>query len=200
MKVTSVYGSLAAEDKDAFSSLGIRADASNGRTAHWPYITGLLCAVVLAFGWYFYYDHFMVKKDAGPLTNPPVEQHNLTAVKLEPQPVPDFIRVNGLDPLYEKSNPGWTRYLGSECEFLVFTDKGVNKAYQIIARKDSGIPEDLVRQLLRELTGSDTYSVSDRREKDGFLLESWKQGARCEVLLYRKKVSGVLRAVVLELH
>jgi len=79
----------------------------------------------------------------------------------------------------------------------VFRENGAVKAVQVIALREKAITPDFYASFSKEMCGSDRCSIESRKERDGYLIEKGVAGDKTEVLIYRKKLSGEIRAFVL---
>jgi flagellar FliL protein len=110
--------------------------------------------------------------------------------------IPSVVPLNGRDAAYAAGHPGWERYESSTLEFLVFKEQGTVKALQVIGKGGESVPEQTIAAVLRESFQSERYTVKGSTEKDGFLLEEGIVPGKGEILIYRKKGPGTVRALV----
>ena len=196
---------VAAAETPPLSALNGRGGGSSATRRYWPYLLGLLVPLTVAVCWYYLPktsttgNTAKVTATPAPTAKPPVTVKS--SVPVTPAAglgtvLPSSIPVNGRDAAYAGTHPGWERYLGTDYEFLVFREQGTIRAFQVIARTGAGIPEPFIRTFLREVSVSDAYRVTSRQEQGGYLVEDGKSGIKDEILLYRKKSSGVIRAFV----
>lgn len=113
------------------------------------------------------------------------------------QSLPSIVPLNGRDPAYASARPGWERYLSPTLECLVFKEQGRVKAIQVIGREGGSLPEQTVTSLLREAFQSERYTSKGIKDQDGYQVEEGIVPGKGEILVYRKKGPGTVRAVVI---
>lgn len=111
--------------------------------------------------------------------------------------LPSFVPSSGKDQKYGKAHPGWERYRGDGIEYRIFREKGRLKAVQIIAHRGKSIPDTLVANVVKELTGSESRTLSSQATKGGYQRELGRVAGKGEVVIYRK--GGSVRGVVVTL-
>lgn len=110
--------------------------------------------------------------------------------------LPAFIPRQRVDKTYAAKHPGWERYHGTRTEFRVYRTNGTIKAIQAIDRSGLGIPESFMRGSLRQMTGDDRISVTDRQQSSGFLIEKGTVTSGARVVVYRNGPQRAVRAFV----
>ena len=121
------------------------------------------------------------------------------AVEKSPVPgngLPDFIPLDAPDATYASAHPGWQRYVGKTMEFRVFREGGALKAIQVISRQDKALTQELFASFLVETAGTERFKVLSRAQREGYFVEKGTVGSRAEVIVYRKKPAGEIRALV----
>jgi CheY-like chemotaxis protein len=111
--------------------------------------------------------------------------------------LPTFIPAQSNDVAYANANPGWSRYRTADQEFLVFRENGAIKAVQIIAVREGAITEDFFHSALRELCGSTAFNAKTSEGKGDYLVEKGVVGGNAEAAVYKKRGTGVIRALVI---
>lgn len=111
--------------------------------------------------------------------------------------LPSIVPLNGRDPAYASARPGWERYLSPTIECLVFKEQGRVKAIQVIGRDGGSLPEQAVTSLLREAFQSERYTAKSIKDQDGYQVEEGVVPGKGEILVYRRKGPGTVRAVVI---
>ena len=117
---------------------------------------------------------------------------------LLPRRIPSFIPQEGFDSTYGEAKPGWERYVSPRHEYLLFREKGVFRALQVIARQQEAIDPPFVASLFKELCG-DPPVIRSKSSRDGYLIEQGESSTGAEVILYKKKGTGETRGVVITL-
>ncbi len=128
-----------------------------------------------------------------PKPAPPVPPSSVPAAR----PLPSIVPLNGRDAAYAAARPGWERYLSTTLEFLVFREQGGVKAIQVIGRDGGTVPDQTVNALLRESFQSERFTPKGSKDQDGYAVEEGAVPGKGEVLIYRKKETGSVRAVVI---
>ena len=126
----------------------------------------------------------------------PLKQAPVAA--LLPRRIPSFIPQEGFDSTYGEAKPGWERYVSPRREYLLFREKGVFRALQVIARQQEAIDPPFVASLFKELCG-DPPVIRSKSSRDGYLIEQGESSTGAEVILYKKKGTGETRGVVITL-
>lgn len=132
------------------------------------------------------------KPAAGPPSSGQPAVSSVTTAK-----VLDFITKNRPDTGYTATHPGWERYTSEAMEFLVFRENGAVKAIQIVALGQRGLSAPFIAERLQDVSGSSAYQVGSRTEKDNFLVEKGTAQGGIELVIYRKRLSGDIRALVI---
>jgi len=196
----------------------LRASADNYRRYKRNVMLGSLVSVFLIIAFFAYYWNgktvnlaglskiFTVKQQptASPSKSeiqPPPDNTKQAAPKtdelpVKPLPVPSFIPAAGLDPDFEKSRPGWHRYLAGQREYRLFLNKGDLNALQVIASAGKDISVAELKQNLLELTGSEQYSIVKKEQKEGIYIEHCIIEKHGELMIYRTAVNGPINAFV----
>ncbi len=123
-----------------------------------------------------------------------------------PQPVvvstlPAFISKDSHDGSYSVKNPGWERYVGKNAEFRIFNAAGRIQAVQVLAVKNTPIPESLMKTVLQEIAGSPKFKVLSQNMKAGMRVEVGKvqnNGNNGDIMIYRK--NGAVKAFVVSIN
>jgi hypothetical protein len=176
-----------------------------GRATHhrpWLYIVVFLVTLALGAGTYLYVSYskprFGAAKAVGTAktASKPASDSSLPVTLTK---IPSFIPQDRIDGTYASAHPGWDRYTDDAREYLVFSEKGAIKAVQIIALRQGALSDAFVRSSLQEISGSGTYQVGYRSEKDGYLVEKGLAKGNIELAIYHKGASGEIRALVVAL-
>jgi flagellar FliL protein len=112
--------------------------------------------------------------------------------------LPSFIHADWRQPRYTDSHPGWEKYVSADYEFLLFREKSVIRAIQVIARDKKGIPEPFMASVLKEMgiKGPLPAGVSERKE--GFLVKRVLINGFAEFATYSEDGDERVKAFVLE--
>ena len=111
--------------------------------------------------------------------------------------IPSFIPAEGIDPVFSREKPGWSRYFSQRREYRLFYAEGRLRALQVMARDKEAISVRELQRALHELTGSDQYRVDSQGAKDGLRLERASTPDHTELLIYRSTTNGPIKAFVI---
>lgn len=111
--------------------------------------------------------------------------------------IPSFIAHEGLDTVFSKNNPGWSRYLNAGRDYRLFHDAGQLRALQVLAVGRRPISSEELSRALQELTGSAQYKVLRHDRRQGLVVETASGEARSELLIYRNAPGGEISAFVI---
>jgi hypothetical protein len=110
--------------------------------------------------------------------------------------LPNSVPLDALDPAYSEAHPGWQRYKGQTLEFRVFRQGGAVRAIQVIAPQGKVIPEQFFGSFLGEIAGKEPLTVQTSESKSGSFIERGTLGSVAEIVMYRQKPAGAMRALV----
>lgn len=113
--------------------------------------------------------------------------------------LPSFIPVDGKDPTYTTTHPGWERFTSPQREFLLFRENGAIKALQIVAVQKGMLDDGYLSRVLLEFCGDANCTILSRKISNGYVVEQGQTPSRAEVLYYKKQGSGETRGVVIVL-
>jgi len=167
----------------------------------WLYVAAFLVALTIGAGIYLYVSYSKPKFEAravGTAKTVPKAASD-PSLPVTVTKIPAFIPQGRIDGTYASAHPGWDRYVDDAKEYLVYRDKGAIKAVQIIALRQGALSDAFVRSSVQEISGSGTYQVGYRSEKDGYLVEKGIAKGNIELAIYRKGVTGEIRALVVAL-
>lgn len=108
-----------------------------------------------------------------------------------------FIPRDRPDAAYAAAHPGWERFTNDTMDFRVFRESGAVKAIQVIALRQGALSDAFVAERVQDASGSSAYQIGFRAEKDGFLVENGSAKGNIELVIYRKRPSGDIRALVI---
>lgn len=114
----------------------------------------------------------------------------------KPDALPSFIPVNGRDAAYSSKKPGWSRYQSEQRDYRLFYTDGRLMALQVIVTGDGAIASSELKQILRELAGNDRFRIDRKEQKAGVLLERATLSSPGDLLIYRSKTDGPIKAFV----
>lgn len=171
--------------------------------AGWRYAVGVLSIMAAGFGFYRF----------GQVGTTPSQPKPKAAVvsQMSPQQIPESIPskplpqknclpgcipVNSPDAAYSASHPGWQSYKTKSLEFRVFRKQDEVKVIQVLSKQKDAITGAFVSSLLSDATGSNTFKVKSGTIKEGYYVEKGKAGDTAEVVIYRKKLAGEIRGIV----
>ncbi|GFE57896.1 hypothetical protein [Geobacter sp. AOG1] len=174
------------------------------KTKHrpWRYVIVFLAVLAVCATVYLY--QFSQPRNApasrtgGPVSVPsPAGQQ--PSASSDPARTIAFISRNRPDVGYAAAHPGWERFTNDAMEFLVFRESGNVKAIQIVALRQESLSDAFVAERVQDVSGSSAYQIGSRIEKDGFLIEKGSAKGNVELVIYRKRPSGDIRALVIAL-
>lgn len=145
-----------------------------------------------------------LKKQADVHAAAPAAQKQISASR-KPKgtitsPLPAFITAGSLDSSFSARKPGWERYAGKAYECRVFRTGGDIKAVQVMAVKGKSISDNFMESALKEVTGNSGFSIVSNEQKNGLLIQRGSAGKKADLLIYRTKTSGAIRAFVVSLN
>ena len=115
--------------------------------------------------------------------------------------LPSFMSSATRDPSFVAQEPGWERYVGKIYEYRIFRSDGNIKVYQVLAGIGTQTVNDsFLVTVLKEVVGNADYSVNSRERKQGYLIQRGRVGQKADLLIYRSKKSGGIRAFVVSLN
>ena len=170
---------------------------------HWPYFVGILLVLVAGGGAYHFASGVTNHSTPKPVTAH-VSAKTAPAARQEVQlpapapvtPLPACIPLNSPDPAYSSSHPGWQRYTTEELEFRVFREGAAVRAIQVIARGENEIANSFFMSFLNEVSGGEKHTLQAGKERNGLFVEQGTAGKTAELLVYREKPAGEIRAFV----
>ena len=121
-----------------------------------------------------------------------------TTITVDDNGLPSFLRSDWRDPLYPSQHPGWERFLSPEVDFRLFREKGTIKALQGISRKQSGISEAFLADLLKQCGFNGPLPKGIVEVKNGILVKSVVLPGGAELVTYQEQKAPHLKAFVLE--
>lgn len=169
----------------------------------WLYAAGIFLALAVGFGMYPTAEELLVPSRPKPPVTGISEMPRATVqqpapAKSSPQKnrLPSCIPLDSPDASYSASHPGWQRYKTETLEFRVFRAESAVKAIQVISRQGKAIADDFFTEFLGEIAGRDSFKVQSGKEKEGYYIERGTAGDMAEVVVYREKPAGKIRALV----
>lgn len=114
----------------------------------------------------------------------------------KPDLLPSFVPANGRDAAYSNQRPGWSRYRSEKRDYRLFHADGRLKALQVLVIGDGSIPPAELHQVLRELAGTDQFRSGRKEQKAGVWLERATLSSQGDLLIYRSKANGPIKAFV----
>jgi len=180
------------------------------------YVIALVCIVSVAGGWFLFTQKpqmldsltqrflpSLVAKQA-PVTAAPQNPAQKPVQPPLPPPVaavslPSFIPQEGVDNAFAQKNPGWKRFVGEKYDFRIFTTPGRIEAVQVLAI-NSAIPESLIQSVLQEFNGTSKFQILSHTTKDGVRIESGIVQNKGEIIIYRNRKNGAVKAFVVSVN
>lgn len=172
-------------------------------TRPWIYACGLLLALAAGGGIY----HFASERTILSAPKPVAATLSVTPAPaarqaVQPPPpakatnLPAGIPLNAPDPEFPASHPGWQRYTTSELDFRIFREGTAVRAIQVIARGEKAIENAFFSSFLSDVARGDKHTLHTGTERNGFYVEQGMAGKTAELLVYRTKPAGEIRAFV----
>lgn len=118
------------------------------------------------------------------------------SVAQKPDSLPTFIPVNRRDAAYSNQRPGWSRYQSEKRDYRLFHADGRLRALQVLVLGDGSIAPAELKQILRELAGTDQFLIDRKEQKAGVWLERATLSGQGDLLIYRSKINGPIKAFV----
>lgn len=169
----------------------------------WMYGVGIPLALAAVFGLYLIAAE--LKRQTGQTKQMTVKAANSQlavqqTTEAAPRPqnnsLPSCIPLNSPDETYASKHPGWESYKNRMMEFRVFREKSAVKAIQVISRQEKAISDGFFASFLREIAGTDSFNILSGKKKDGYYIEKGSADGVAEIIVYRKKPAGEIKAVV----
>ncbi len=126
-------------------------------------------------------------------------QQRLSSSRTVSQPLtglPAFIPITAPDAGFSAKHPGWKRYCSEKRDYRLFLQNEQLQAMQVLSVGSAGIPLAEVQNNLKVLTGVGQFTVDKREDKQGLVLEHARIGGHAELLVYRSRTNGPIRAFV----
>jgi hypothetical protein len=170
------------------------------KTSNWKWYRTfeLLFVLCLLLGGWYLIKQKPQPSQSGAKESIATKQPDPAVQQPKPTKLPTFIPLEGHDPSFTASNPGWERYAGAEVEFRTFRSDRKLKAVQLLAAKGHNISASMLKTVLIDLTGDGEYRVTSRERKLGFEVQHAEVNGKAELLIYRKKDS--IHAVVVSIN
>lgn len=146
------------------------------------------------------------KPAAVPTDKPPMASQKPISTARKPagavtSPLPSFMSTARRDGLFATQKPGWERYVGKVYEYRIFRSGDNIKVVQVLAGIGTQTVNDsFFTTVLKEVVGNVDYSVSSREQKQGYLIQRGSVGQKADLLIYRSKKTGGIRAFVVSLN
>lgn len=146
------------------------------------------------------------KPTAVPVAKPQVVLQKPISTARKPvaaiaSPLPSFMSTARRDDLFSAQKPGWERYVGKVYEYRIFRSGDNIKVVQVLAGIGTQTVNDsFLATVLKEFVGNIDYSVNSREQKQGYLVQRGSVGQKADLLIYRSKKTGGIRAFVVSLN
>jgi hypothetical protein len=114
-----------------------------------------------------------------------------------PDLIPSFIPKSGHDAGFSNKKPGWSRYLSERRDYRLFHADGKLMALQVLVIGDSTITPSELKLALRELTGNEQFPAGHQEHKGELWLEHALASGHAELLIYRSRKNGPIKAFVI---
>ena len=102
------------------------------------------------------------------------------------------------DDSFAARKPGWERYVNKAYECRLFRSNGQIKALQVLANSSQTISDAFMHSVLEGVTGKSSFNVDSTEQKHGYLIQRASAlDKKADLLIYRKKTSGAIRAFVI---
>lgn len=140
---------------------------------------------------------------ATPVVKPPMASQKSISTARKPveatttSQLPLFMSTARRDPLFTKKKPGWERYVGNMYEYRIFRSGNNIKVVQVLAGIGTQTVHDkFIATVLKEIVGNVDYSVNSSEQKENYLIQRGSVGKKADLLIYRSKKTGAVRAFV----
>ena len=134
----------------------------------------------------------------------PAQQSISTARKpgvVVASPLPSFMSTARRDGAFAAQNPGWERYVGKVYEYRIIRTGENIKAVQVLAGIGTRtVDENFISTVLKELVGKSDFSVDSSEQKQGYLVQHGSVAQKADLLIYRSKKMGGVRAFVVSIN
>lgn len=110
--------------------------------------------------------------------------------------LPGFIPAAGRDAAFSSKKPGWSRYKSEKRDYRLFHADGRLKALQVLVIGNDSITSAELKQVLREMAGNDQFRIDRQEQKGGVWLERATLSSQGDLLIYRSKAGGPIKAFV----
>lgn len=147
--------------------------------------------------------HLPVRPEQAPVVQIPVSSAKSstpvtqsTASKPEDF-VPSFIPRSGHDAGFTSKKPGWSRYLSERRDYRLFHADGKLIALQVLVIGDGVITVSELKLALREITGKDQFTAGRQEHKGTLWQEHAIVSGHAELLIYRSRKNGPIKAFVI---
>ena len=146
------------------------------------------------------------KPVAVPVAKPPVLPQHPVASEVKPSGaktlvLPLFMSTAQHDVAFAALNPGWERFVGKVYEYRVFRSGNNIKVVQVLAGIGTQtVNEKFLTTVLKEFVGNANYSVGSSEQKQGYLVQRGSVGQKADLLIYRSKKVGGIRAFVVSIN
>ena len=116
-------------------------------------------------------------------------------------PLPSFMSTARRDGAFAAQNPGWERYVGKVYEYRIIRTGENIKAVQVLAGIGTRtVDENFITTVLKELVGKSDFSVDSSEQKQGYLVQHGSVAQKADLLIYRSKKTGGVRAFVVSVN
>lgn len=169
----------------------------------WWFCVGIFLALAVGFGMHRYVSDVSVPSRPKPVPTedsvkllPAAKQATPSKSPPRENGLPSSIPLNSPDRDYPAAHPGWQRYRTESLEFRVFREESAVKAIQVIARREKAITAGFLASFLAEIAGKESFRVQSKGERDGLFVEKGRAGNTADVIIYRRRPAGEIRALV----
>jgi len=210
VEMTSSGSEILEEEKfPAYQNLyddpGLVADVSRKkRRSVGKLLTVIFLLAVAGVGVYLWKIHDDAQQSIrppSPAAKPSVADRSAPSaakITVDDNGLPSFLRSDWRDPLYPSQHPGWERFLSPEVEFRLFREKGTIKALQGISRKQAGISEVFLLDLLKQCGFNGPLPQGTVKLENGILVKSIVLPGGAELVTYQEREAPHLKGFVLE--
>lgn len=166
-------------------------------------VFSLLAVAVAGFYLWKHHDDRVQQslRPSSPASKSSVADHSAPSaatITVDDNGLPSFLRSDWRDPGYSSQHPGWERFLSPEVDFRLFREKGTIKALQGISRKQSGISDAFLTELLKQCGFNGPLAKGIVEVKNGILVKSVVLPGGAELVTYQEQEAPHLKAFVLE--
>jgi hypothetical protein len=168
-----------------------------------PWILFIVFAILLGIGFYYNISKDMpeIRPKSATVTEtgktlPDVKHAAPTRLPEQENRIPSNILTALPDPEYSAAHPGWQRYETNALEYRVFREGKKVKAIQVISKRENAITAAFFDSFINEIADKEPFRVQSHETRGASFVEKGVVSKRAEVVIYRKRPAGEIKAFV----